>query len=536
MIQLLSHISPRLTQHRWLLTIIAAVAMAQASIWPLIFAPALSLALIPLTCIVLLWIYFGRIELSIMSLLPAIAISIPIYILSPDFAPMLTAMIYLFGSLTAIPVTRSYVHKYTYGSAPKESTLNNIVSTAVIGMVCAGGLFMSPSIKAWYFPIVCINAIASITVANYFLVPFLLRRLTILEGEPREYPATLKRWALSIYSFAAFLIGIGFFIPTIFIYNLFVKDQARRSRFVHDFLYKFSNFVIKRVPGTSFKLLNPHGEDLQRPALIICNHQSQLDLMAILAMGKSVTILTKDWVWRNPFYGYIIRTSEFYPVTNGIDNYLNDMRDMIRRGYSIAVFPEGTRSAAGIQRFHKGAFVLAQQLELDILPVYLHGFNHVLPRHDFMLRSGSMTMEIGQRMPVAEVMATSSMELRKTFHKQYVRHFEQMRRQFETSEYFLPFVRYKYLYKGLDIELQVQRTLNNGKELASEIDRDFSSVESYSIEENGYGETALLYALTHPNIEIYAEFTDPDKLQVATQLQGLPPNLHLSQAYNLPYL
>lgn len=52
----------------------------------------------------------------------------------------------------------------------------------------------------------------------------------------------------------------------------------------------------------------------------------------------------------------------------------DSLRDKVKQGYSVIVFPEGTRSQDGkIGRFHKGAFFLAEQLKLDILPILVYG-------------------------------------------------------------------------------------------------------------------------------------------------------------------
>ena len=58
-------------------------------------------------------------------------------------------------------------------------------------------------------------------------------------------------------------------------------------------------------------------------------------------------------------------------------------------------FPEGTRSLSNkIKRFHKGAFYLANEFNLDILPVLIHGNSEVNPKGSFIIKDGSITVEI----------------------------------------------------------------------------------------------------------------------------------------------
>lgn len=484
-----------------------------------------------------LWLSFGRLELGMLSFLPlAVSWAWILGIMQLTGIQfnivniILATFIFGQGDDYTIFITEGMMYEYAYGKKTMAAYRRSVAISAVIMFIGISTLIISKHPALRSLAEVAIVGMIIVVIMAYYLPPMVFRKLTTSHGEVREFPVTLKRFVFSLYALMAFIVGLIISLPRIYFYSLFEKRQERRSQFIHNLLYKFSRFVIQRVPGTDYKILNPKEETFEKPSLIICNHQSQLDLMAVMSLSPKITILTKDWVWKNPYYGKIIRASEFYPVTDGVDSYLEGMRSMIKRGYSIVVFPEGTRSADGILRFHKGAFLLAQELGLDILPVYLHGFNKVLPRHDFMLREGRMTMEIGERMPVEQVLATESMRLRSHFHRQYVKHYAEMCRRFETSSYFIPYVRYKYMYKGVDIERSCKKVLRDTKAIAKLIDRDYSSVESYFFEEPGQGELPLLFALVHRNMEVYAEFTDEDDYLVATNIQGLPANLHYSMA------
>ena len=53
-----------------------------------------------------------------------------------------------------------------------------------------------------------------------------------------------------------------------------------------------------------------------------------------------------------------------------------------------------------ILRFHRGAFLTAQEYGIDVLPLCIKGFTDVLPKHDFFLRKGRLTLEVGKRIQV----------------------------------------------------------------------------------------------------------------------------------------
>ena len=81
-----------------------------------------------------------------------------------------------------------------------------------------------------------------------------------------------------------------------------------------------------------------------RPALVICNHQSHLDLPLLIAMHPKLVFLTNDWVWNSPVFGNIIHHADFLPASEGIENIMPVLRKTERERLLIVIFPEGTRS------------------------------------------------------------------------------------------------------------------------------------------------------------------------------------------------
>jgi 1-acyl-sn-glycerol-3-phosphate acyltransferase len=242
--------------------------------------------------------------------------------------------------------------------------------------------------------------------------------LALVYGWPRKLLRGLRQAFYTVYSFSAFLIFAfaltlyGFFLITL---AGRVSKRDNKLKF-HRVLQRVARFVITRVPGTTFTYTNPTGENFRKPAVIISNHQSHLDLMGIMMLTPNLIILTKKWVWHNPFYGLIIRYADFFPVSE-TEEMTQKIAEMVQKGYSVMIFPEGTRSEdCHIQRFHRGAFYLAEQLGLDILPVFIDGFGTVLPKKSFHLHPGHMSVEVMPRIP-----PTDYRKLTKQMHAFYVK-------------------------------------------------------------------------------------------------------------------
>lgn len=215
-------------------------------------------------------------------------------------------------------------------------------------------------------------------------------------------PMRLFRWSMRIlrtlFSLVFFCFCMLFVItPMSWLYVKIGNMTTKKRDNLHKLIYYASRAVMFHIgiPGTKFSYKISDGVDFNRPHVIICNHQSHLDLICQLIFTHKVVFLTNDWVWKNPLYGFLIREAEYYPVNKGIENALPKLSELVKRGYSIAVYPEGTRSrTCKIGRFHQGAFYIAENLGLDILPMYLYGTGKVLPKKCYVLKKGHLYIEV----------------------------------------------------------------------------------------------------------------------------------------------
>lgn len=235
---------------------------------------------------------------------------------------------------------------------------------------------------------------------------------------------------LTYYALMIFLICAIFgAIPLALFYRLvWPRNEGRKQQF-HHLLWLFFRWCARHIPGTEVRLINPTHENFVKPAVIICNHQSHLDLLCSLMLSPKIVAMTNQWVWNFPLYSPIIRYLEFYPAADGIESNEEKITSLLKRGYSILIFPEGTRSAnCKILRFHRGAFYLAQRLGVDILPLYLDGPGRVLPKEDFTLYPGIIQVEVGMRVgPNDYIMGATYQEKTRGWRQKYIDKIEEMK-------------------------------------------------------------------------------------------------------------
>lgn len=232
----------------------------------------------------------------------------------------------------------------------------------------------------------------------------------------------IRKAVYTIFSFLFFIAdAIALTIAGFILLTLGGATEKHKHQY-HRLLQKNAWFIVNHVPGTKFFYKNAEGEDFQKPAIIISNHQSHLDLMAIMMLTPNLIILTKKWVWHNPFYGIIIRYADFFPISD-TDDMLTKIEDKVKEGYSVVIFPEGTRSEdCKIKLFQRGAFYLAEQLRLDILPVFIKGFGEVLPKKSFHLHPGTMSIEVKPRIVRAQLTAEEDYrELSRRMRRDYLK-------------------------------------------------------------------------------------------------------------------
>ena len=485
---------------------------------------------------------FGRLELSLLAFLPLTVgwtwILGIMHLGSIKFNIVniiLATFIFGQGDDYTIFITEGLLYEYTYGKKMLKNYRNSVILSGILMFIGIGTLIIAKHPAMRSLAEVAIIGMATVVFMACYLPPFVFNWLTKKKGQLRQVPLTLKRMLYTFLTILVFFIfAFVLFTPFTLLYILLVPPSEKKRYRYHKMIASIMRTALKILPGVKFHLNNTTGETFEKPAVIIANHQSHLDLLCTIMLHPKVVLLTTDWVWKNPVYALPIRYAEYYPVSDGYDKNVDRLKKLVERGYSVVVFPEGTRSETGeILRFHKGAFQLAQALNVDILPVFIHGANHVMPKKDFVLREGQLYVEIGQRMPVEEVKSMESRALTSQFHKYYIEHFEEVRRQREDTEYVLPFVRYKYIYKGNETERECRRNLKQIRAHAVEIDT--MDQQSILVKNSGIGELAWTIALVHRDSQVYAVEADEDKHLIASHTSYIPDNLHfLSEGQDMP--
>ena len=134
--------------------------------------------------------------------------------------------------------------------------------------------------------------------------------------------------------------------------------------------------------------------DPSRPTIYVANHQSALDIpVAFVALPVDFRFVAKKSLGSIPLLGWYLKAGRHLLVERGswisALHALEKAADQIRRGTSILIFPEGTRSPDGrLLPFKKGPFALALKAGVAICPVTIEGTARILPKKSWKVRKG----------------------------------------------------------------------------------------------------------------------------------------------------
>lgn len=131
------------------------------------------------------------------------------------------------------------------------------------------------------------------------------------------------------------------------------------------------------------------------------NHVSNVDAIAFIpAIPRRVAILIKQELMSIPILATGMRCAQFVPVDRADREAAAATIDVavrtLKRGVSFAIFAEGTRSPDGrLRPFKRGAFNIAMEAAVPIVPVSIAGTQLLLKKGEWILRPGDVVIRYG---------------------------------------------------------------------------------------------------------------------------------------------
>ncbi|WP_305909473.1 lysophospholipid acyltransferase family protein [Methylomarinum sp. Ch1-1] len=240
-------------------------------------------------------------------------------------------------------------------------------------------------------------------------------------------------------SFAVF--GIGGFLLWVLVFPLLNSLPVHRERKIRRAqkcvqlsFYFFIGFM-HRIGVMTYQITGL--EKLNRPGqLIVANHPTLVDIVFLISRIPAANCIVKEKLWHNPFTkGPIINAGY---ISNGDpEKMINDCVDCLRRGGTMIIFPEGTRSVPGkAYKFQRGAAAIALKANAIVTPVTLSCVPSTLTKaekwYQIPERRFHLAMRVGDDMVLDDFQAMEPKTLAvRRFNRYLQDYFSQQRERYE---------------------------------------------------------------------------------------------------------
>ena len=214
----------------------------------------------------------------------------------------------------------------------------------------------------------------------------------------------ISRTLWSIWAWFALAVTMIVMTPVIAITRLVTMPFDPGAYLAGRMFRRVAVIQQKLNPLWTFSVSGTVPDDPRRPYMVVSNHESFVDMLLISHVPMEMKWLSKSEFFKIPFVGWamwMVGDIKLYrgDKKSGIQA-LQECRDRLDKHVSVMIFPEGTRSKTGaLQEFKTGAFRVAVQAGVPVLPIAVLGTRDALVKHDW--RFGRSHAEVRVLEPIS---------------------------------------------------------------------------------------------------------------------------------------
>ena len=460
---------------------------------------------------VILFIFYRRIELVITASIPIALtgfitaglmglLNIPFNI----FSTIVCTLVFGHGIDFTIFMTSALQKQYTDGKDEMPLYRTSIILAVLTTILAIGALIFAqhPALKS--IALIALIGVSVAVLVTFVLYPLLFKFLFFNRVKKGLSPTTLLLTVRSILMFTYY--AIASLIVSVFMRVFFwILPISKRKKwhFFSSVMSAYMKSVLHLNPAVSKKIF--HKERLQKQSVIISNHTSFLDSLTIGMTYSKVVYIVNDWVYKSPVFGRAVKFLGFYPATKGVAQGLVPLEERIGTDFSVMIFPEGTRSRTSeIGRFHKGAFFMAEELNLPIQPVYIHGNADLLPKGDFIIYNSNCHVYVGEPIDLNdERFGTSYADRTKKISRFFKEEYNKIRLKAEDADYFKQKLFLNFLYKEHGILNTVKVDFKQHKAIYHQLFYLISDKAAIAHVTNDFGQLDFLLVNQFPSRKVH---------------------------------
>jgi 1-acyl-sn-glycerol-3-phosphate acyltransferase len=428
---------------------------------------------------VILFLFFGSLELTLITNIPIFAgwlVTLGIMgIFNLDFNAfniIITTLIFGLGVDYSIFVTRGLIEKYTYGIDEMPAFKSGILMSALATIICFGGLVFAKHPAIYSISWIPIIGLSVVVLMSFTIQPWLFNLFIQKPQNKGNTPRTIFNVVMTFFTF-------GYFFVVGFLLNLFAQifiplipfSKKKKLNIFHQLMQKYFWALMYGTPFIPIQKSGEENFDFSSPKIIIANHSSQLDTPTLGMLHNKLVFMVNNRVLNSRFFGKAIQMAGFYKSSENYETEIQNLEEKIKDGFSIVVFPEGTRSTTSvIHRFHKGAFYLSEKLKINILPVLVRGNADLLPKNDNLLKTGTLNLEFLPEIKFDdESWGKNYTERTKKISRYFKEKFIELKRKTEDENYFRNKLKFNFIYKPKHIRKSVNEEFETHKKVYRKI-------------------------------------------------------------------
>ena len=140
---------------------------------------------------------------------------------------------------------------------------------------------------------------------------------------------------------------------------------------------------------------------MDKPCVFICNHEGYGDIFVLFRAlaGKQVGYVAKETLSKVPYFGKWIKLVRGVFIAKGDARAalksIGEGVKLLKKGFSLAIFPEGTRSRGPVMNeFKAGSFKLATKAKVPVVPISLNGTYHLFEEENTIKKTATVDIVI----------------------------------------------------------------------------------------------------------------------------------------------
>ncbi|MBK8227985.1 MAG: 1-acyl-sn-glycerol-3-phosphate acyltransferase [Flavobacteriales bacterium] len=471
-----------------------------------------------------LLITYGRIELALLTFLPMalgwawiLGLCGLLDIRFDLVNIMVCTFIFGLGDDYCIFTTEGMLARHRTGTDHTRSFRSAVVLSAITTIIGTGALFLAAHPALRSIAALAVTGMAALLAVALTVQPVLFGLFIGDRADRGRQPFTLLSLLFSLFAFSYFLLGC-ILLSVAWALFMFVPAPKRIKQ-------HWTRSIVRLFTGSLVYVMANVRKDIRsfapllkdRPAIVIANHASFIDILAMLMITPRAVMMTNRWVWNSPFFGRVVRYAGFLRSEDGTELNVERARELIAQGVSVIIFPEGTRSRDGsIGRFHKGAFHIAETIGAPIVPVLLHGFGEAMSKGDALLKNATITMRpLPPIAPGDPRFGAGARDRTKGIAAWFKSEYEALRRDRETPRYFHERLVRAFTYKGPVLEWHARIKARMDEGLHALLNQRIPPGARITDLGSGHGMVSLLLHWCSTERRIVAVERDRDKVAIA---------------------